>query len=94
MSNLVMEFSRVEASDRGFLRVLLDSGGGIDQDSAYTPHTSELRHGAAFTPETEIYRNPGHVLYNLTTPYRLRIGSEGRSGTIQQRYFRHCFHPQ
>ena len=68
MSNLVMEFSRMGSSDREFLRVLLDSGGGIDHGSAQTPHTSEVRHRVAFTPEPELYRNPGRVLCTPSQP--------------------------
>ena len=63
MSSLVREFTRMGASDREFLRVLLDSGSGIDRGSPPTPHTSELRYrGSSFTPESELYHNPGRML--------------------------------
>ena len=63
MSSLVREFTRMSVSDREFLRVLLDSGGGIDRGSPQTPHTSELRYrGSSFTPESELYHNPERIL--------------------------------
>ena len=63
MSSLVREFTRMAASDREFLRVLLDSGGEIDRGSPQTPYTSELRYmGSFFTPESELYHNPGCIL--------------------------------
>ena len=68
MSSLVREFTRMAASDREFLRVLLDSGGGIDHGSAQIPHTSEVRHRVASTPEPELYWNPERVLYTPSQP--------------------------
>ena len=55
MSSLVRELTRMGVSDKEFLRVLLDSGGGIDRGSPQTPYTSELRYrGSSFTPESEL----------------------------------------
>ena len=92
MSNLVMEFSRMGSSDREFLRVLLDSGGGIVHGSAQTPHTSEVRHRVAVTPEPELYRNPGRA---LCTPSQIpndselaqRLGHSYHSTTVPQTLF-------
>ena len=60
MSSLVREFTRMSVSDKEFLRVLLDSGGGIDRGSPQTPHTSELRYRGS--PESELYHNPERIL--------------------------------
>ena len=92
MSNLVREFSRMGSSDREFLRVLLDSGGGIDHGSAQTPHTSEVRHRVAFTPEPELYRNPGRVLCTPSQPptdseLAQRLGHSYHSTTVPQTLF-------
>ena len=59
VSSLVREFTRMGASDREFLRVLLDSGGEIDRSRPQTPHTSELRYmGSSFTPEAKLLYGP------------------------------------
>ena len=92
MSNLVMEFSRMVSLDREFLRVLVDSGGWIDHSSAQTPHTSEVRHRVAFTPEPELYWNPGHILCNPSQPptdseLAQRLGHSYYSTTVPQTLF-------
>ena len=92
MSNLVMEFSRMGSSDRQFLRVLLDSGGGIDHGSAQIPHTSEVRHRVAFTPEPELYPNPERVLYTPSQPptdseLAQRLGHSYRPIAVSQTLF-------
>ena len=67
MSSLVREFTRMGVSGREFLRVLLDSGGGIDRGSPQTPHTSELRYrGSSFTPESELYHNPERIFAHVS----------------------------
>ena len=92
MSNLVMEFFRMGASDWEFLRVLLDSGGGIDRGSAQTPHTSGVRHRVAFTPEPELYWNPERVLHTPSQPptdseLAQRLGHSYRPTAVSQTLF-------
>ena len=92
MSNLVMEFSRMGSSDRQLLRVLLDSGRGIDHGSAQIPHTSEVRHRVAFTPEPELHRNPERVLYTPSQPptdseLAQRLGHSYRPIAVSQTLF-------
>ena len=92
MSNLVMEFSRMGASDREFLRVLLDSGGGIDRGNAQTLHTSGVKHRVAFTLQPELYRNPERVLCTPSQPptdseLAQRLGHSYHSTTVPRTLF-------